>query len=335
MAKTPKQYLSEVWAEMNNICNQANNDIKQVKESELSEYSKQKKIQEITKNREKDLCEIMNRPWYEEAREVRLKEIKARIDLADAQEKYDKLLAQLAEAKNQLEIKKKQYESAKDAYRGEIPPKLKAFRKKWEEEIPLPEDKKKAIIEAVNRIQEDVKEESDWSILVTFKLWWKIYHSLNVNLKEHSDEGYTTPNDYNWEIKNEVKLRWMMWDDTSNWENKKLATYIEDQKNDENRRLKIPTRELLEKFIDELWKETGLEKDWKDWKKRKKRKKRKEKKERKEWILMGMYLTWNYWMYALIWDKSRSFVNYNNNNPDFYENNIYLFSTNLSLTDYR
>jgi hypothetical protein len=43
----------------------------------------------------------------------------------------------------------------------EIPEELEDFRKIWEEKINLPDDKKKAIIKAVNEIQIGAEKEKD------------------------------------------------------------------------------------------------------------------------------------------------------------------------------
>jgi len=239
--------------------------------------------EEIMNNFYAKMDEFKEREWYDDAiksaRYEKLLEWKLR--------KIDKERDKIQEALDQARIAHRWETEVQNApEKVKIPPKLKAFREKWEKNIGLPEDKKKAIIEAVNRIQKGAKEESDWSISVTFELWWKRYKSLNVNLsKENSDKKYLKSFKYQWREKEEVELEWMMWDDTSNWKNKKLAKYIDKQKKDG---LKIPTIELRRELLSKLWEEAGLT-------------------EESDQIAMWMYLTWSYWWYWwTMWDDEKS-----------------------------
>ena len=168
----------------------------------------------------------------------------------------------------------------------DIPPKLKDFRKKWEEEIGLHDSIKKKIINAVNRIQKGAKEESDWSILVEFELWWKRYKCLDVNLKEHSDSEYLILEKYNRQTIYEINLSWMLWHDTNKRKNRKLAEYIEKQKNDRN--MEIPKITFQKKLIYKLWEMAGLS-------------------TMSDKIAMRMYLTWNNGTYRqIVWGGNQS-----------------------------
>lgn len=175
----------------------------------------------------------------------------------------------------------------------EIPQKLKDFREKWEKEMILDDDpeknaeKKKKIIDAVNKIQKGIPcEEPDWSILVEFELWWKTYQTLDVNLEKHSDSEYLTSCEYNRQTNNEVKLWWMRWDDPLNRDNKPLADYVIEEKS--NRGMEIRTVEFQRDLIDKLWDSaelTGM----------------------RDKIAMWMYLTWNNGCYRLsMWDFEKS-----------------------------
>ena len=167
----------------------------------------------------------------------------------------------------------------------DIPQELKDFRERWKN-INISDDKKKAIIEAVDKIPHRATIESDWSRFVEFKLWWKTYQCLDINLAVHSDSYYLSSYEYNRQTNNEVELSWMWWDDTAERENKKLAEYIEKQKN--NRGMKIPTIELQRNLINKLWKEARLTKE-------------------SDKIAMWIYLTWNYGCYWLsMWNGKKS-----------------------------
>lgn len=168
----------------------------------------------------------------------------------------------------------------------DIPPKLKDFRKKWEKEIDLDDNTKERIINAVNKIQKGAKEESDWSILVEFELWWKRYKCLDVNLKEHSDSEYLKLPEYNGQTKYEIDLKWMLWHDTNKRKNRKLAEYIEKQKNDRN--MEIPKITFQKKLIYKLWEMAGLS-------------------TMSDKIAMRMYLTWNNGTYRqIVWGGNQS-----------------------------
>lgn len=168
----------------------------------------------------------------------------------------------------------------------EIPQKLKDFRKKWEKIIYFSNDTKKKVIDAVNKIPHRATIESDGSMLVEFELWWKAYKTLNVNLAEHSDDVYLSPFNYNWQKNYEVKLWWMIWDNTGERKNRKLAKYVEKEKDD--RKMEIPTVEFQMNLINKLWDYAGLT-------------------EESDKIAMWMYLTWNYGFFWLsMWDSEHS-----------------------------
>lgn len=192
-----------------------------------------------------------------------------------------------------------------------IPQKLKDFRKKWEQRINLPDDTKKKIIDTVNKIQKWAKEESDWSMLVEFELWWKRYKALDVNLTNHSDEEYLTSFNYDWQLKNEVMLWWMWWDDTIKRKNRELAEYVDKEKN--NRGMEIRTVEFQKNLINNLWDIAGLRNE-------------------SDKIAMWMYLTWNYGYYWLTmrW-KYRSLGRYYPSSHGHNANDDGSFSASLCL----
>lgn len=262
--------------------------------------------EEIKTTRERLLTNLQKKlseePWYEESKRTHLQEIKTKSWVRKAQTAKEELLKEyeekLAKADAEISNSKKSYEEAQIAHRWkvedeqkksenlEIPQELKNFRGRWEKEINLPDDKKKAIIEAVNGISHRATIEKDGSRLVEFELWWKTYKSLDVNVSEHSDSKSLSLFWYNWQTNNEVKLFWMEWDDASKRTNRKLAEYVKEQEN--NRKMKIPTVEFQRDLINKLWDQAGLT-------------------EMKDKIAMWMYLTWNYGYYRLTmwnWEKS-------------------------------
>lgn len=300
---TNKEFRSDLAKEMRDKYDERNEQLEQIDKLPLTEPVKESAKKEIMDNFYKEMDEMKTRPWFEEARKTHLEEIKARIKLAKSKQEKERLQKEyeekLAKADEDIAESTKGYEDAQIAHRGkieqkitenkedlEIPKKLADFRKKWEKNIDLDEDIKEKIIGAVNKIQKWAKEESDWSMLVEFDLWWKTYKTLDVNLEKHSDKKYLTSYEYNRQTKNEVKLWWMRWDDTKNWDNKELAEYVDKEKS--SRKMEIRTVEFRIDLINKLWDSAGLTK-------------------MSDKIAMWMYLTWNYGYYWLtMWDDEKS-----------------------------
>ena len=225
-------------------------------------------------------------------------ELKAKIRMAENSREWDAENGREWDAENSREWdaengREWNAEDGREFEAGEIPQELKDFREKWKEEINLDENKKKAIIDAVNKIPHRATIEIDGSRLVEFELWWKNYKCLDVNLIEHSDKEYLRsdrynwhPNKYNWQTNNEVTLWWMWWNDTKRRKNRALANYVDEQRN--SRWMEIKTVEFQRDLINELWETAGLT-------------------EESDKIAMWMYLTWNYGCYWLsMWDSEKS-----------------------------
>ena len=172
--------------------------------------------------------------------------------------------------------------------RWEIPQELEDFRKKWEEKIKWIDDKsKEKIVEAAETIPVKVETESDGSRLIEFKLWNKTWKILDPKLKTHSDDEYFVNKEYTFirERDEWVKLWWMMWDDVSNWENKKLAKYVKEK---EKEWLHIAKIEEMKAILTEIWESAGLDGE-------------------SDQIAMLMYLTGMDWWYWLsMWDNESS-----------------------------
>ena len=187
----------------------------------------------------------------------------------------------------------------------EVPQNLKDFREAWEEKISGDVSKEK-IIKAAKNIPVKVETESDGSRLIEFELWNKRYKILDPKLKTHSDDEYFDNREYVFiRERNEwVKLWWMMWDDVTEWKNKKLANYVKEK---EKQWLHIPKIEEMQEILAELGEKADLDSE-------------------ADQIAMLIYLTWMYWLYWLsMWnDKtsgsqySRSKLRCNNGNRFFH-----------------
>lgn len=136
------------------------------------------------------------------------------------------------------------------------------------------------IINEIDQIPIDVKIDSDWSRLIEFKLWDKIYKILDPKLDNHTDEEYRYI-DYltRKELRNlgDVKIVWMQWNNVDEWQNQKLKEYV---KQKESEWLHIATKEEMKKLFEELWKYVNL---WNE----------------KNSIAAFMYLIWIEWHYFL------------------------------------
>ena len=171
----------------------------------------------------------------------------------------------------------------------EVQQSLQSFRKAWQEKIyHISDDSKESIVKAAEKIPVNVETESDGSRLIKFKLWWKTWKILDPKLDSHTDDGYKSTGSYesiNKITRNEVKLWWMMWDDVSKWENKKLAKYVQEKQREW---LHIAKIEDMKNLLWELGKQANLSSE-------------------ADQIAMLMYLTWMDWVYWLsMWDDKKS-----------------------------
>jgi len=164
---------------------------------------------------------------------------------------------------------------------SEIPESLADYRKMWEEQIEgIDEDKKKAIIEVVNKIPVKVETDRDGSRLIEFEIWGKTRKILDPRLKNHTDNEYAYTDDYNPDIVY-VGLWWMR-DESSmfnyGWKNLKLCEYI-NKKSREG--FEMATERKIKEILSLLWEKAKLD-------------------EEKDQIAMLMYLTWMDWKYWLL-----------------------------------
>lgn len=284
-----QEFRSNIAKEMRDKYDERNKRLEQAEKSFFTDGLKEQMKTEIMNNFNQGMNEMKSRPWYEEAKKTHLEEIKAKIKLAKSKKEYEDSLKAYEDAQiaHRWEVEQKITKNSDNKENSEIPESLLDFRKKWEEYIDLDEDTKKKIIDVVNEIQKWAKEESDWSILVEFELWWKGYKTLDVNVAEHSDNGYLTSYEYDQdEIKNQVIIWWMMWDNTKDRENRVLADYVDKQR--DTREMEIKTIEFQRDLINKLWAKAGLTK-------------------MSDKIAMWMYLTWNYGYYWLsMWNSVQS-----------------------------
>ena len=71
-----------------------------------------------------------------------------------------------------------------------IPQELKIYRQQWDKEISgISDSKKAAIKKRVEEIPHTVKKESDWSMLIEFKIWIHKIRLLNTVLNMHTDSN--------------------------------------------------------------------------------------------------------------------------------------------------
>ena len=273
MAKTNKELRFDFAKEMRDKRKEKNEQLEQVENSKFSQWLKEQKSKEIKENFEKEIDEIKSRPWYSEARETHLQEIKAKI--------------RLKKAKKELEDAENSYNEYKVAHRwkvedlaengGEIPPELKNFREKWKNEIRyISNESKEKIIKAAEKIQVKVKPLADGSRDIEIKLADETYKMVDVNLEKHSDVDYLSSYKSNLQTKKEVRLWWMRGDDTRKRKNKKLAKYVEQER---QKGLKIPSGDSWEKLLKELWANAWLN-------------------DESDQVAMLMYLTWMYGFYC-------------------------------------
>lgn len=304
---TNKELLNEISAEMKDLHDEREKKLEEVEKSEYPDGLKKQMRKEIMDNFYAKMEEFKERPWYDAAIKSARHEWSLRWKLKKIEKQRDKIQKEyeIAQIAHRWKIEQKTAENKENI---EIPQKLKDFREKWEKNIDLDEDIKEKIIDAVNKIQKWAKEESDWSMLVEFELWWKAYKTLDVNVAKHSNSEYLTSYKYDRRTKNEVKLSWMRWDDTRQRKNRTLAEYVDKEKKD--RKMEIRTVEFQRDLINKLWDSAGLTK-------------------MSDKIAMWMYLTWNYGYYWwTMWNheksnpkaSSRSKLEYYDNYHDFYYN---------------
>lgn len=106
MAKTNKEFRSDLAKEMRNKRKEKNIQLEQVESSKFSQWLKEQMSKEIKENFEKKIDEIKSRPWYEEARKTHLEEINAK--------------SRLTKAKKELEDAEKSYNEAQIAHRWKV-----------------------------------------------------------------------------------------------------------------------------------------------------------------------------------------------------------------------
>lgn len=181
-----------------------------------------------------------------------------------------------------------------------IPQELKDYRKAWKERINLSDAKKEEIIKAVEQIPVNVEIDGDWSKLIEFKLWGKLYKILNPKLDKYTDGKYRYNYWYlygDWKsgtdtierIDTDYVILWWMWrDDADIWNNQKLKEYV---KQKEWEWLYIPKIEEMKDLLMKLWEKVGMS----------------GQNRVDEQIAMLMYLTgMNWWYWLTMWNDKRS-----------------------------
>lgn len=112
----------------------------------------------------------------------------------------------------------------------EISQKLKDFREKWKEKIKWIDDNtKERIINTSERIQVNENIESDWSRLIEFKLWSKLYRILDINLGRYVNSNFLASSE---------KVEMSILDIPESGNNEKLNKYVKEK---QRQWLYIPT----------------------------------------------------------------------------------------------
>ncbi len=283
MAKTNKEFRSDLAKEMRDKRKERDAQLEQIEKSQFSEWLKENMRKEIKENFEREIDEMKNRPWYEEARKTHLDEIKSKSNVKKAKAEKERLQK---ESEDQTEWTKEK--SVK------IPQKLSDYRKAWKEKLKtLDDDVKERIIKAVDKIPVKVETDNDWSRLIEFELGGKTWRILDPRLKIYTDKYKSIDQGYDlitgaYIDCYYVKLPWM----TTSWDGEMLDNNLDKYvKEKEKEWLNIATLEDMQELLRELWEEADLDNEsslkywWSD--------------ARSNQIAMLMYLTgmdWDYWL---------------------------------------
>lgn len=165
----------------------------------------------------------------------------------------------------------------------DIPLELKFYRKTWKEKIHWIDDKtKEKIIKVAKRIPIKIETDSDWSRLIKFKLWNKMYKILDPELKNHLDHGGFSYVDYFDTVRVEPLFHGCVFqDDGEKWENKKLGKYVKEK---QWQWLHIPKWKEMREILQKIGETANLDNIW-------------------DQIAMLMYLTGMDGSYWLGWDR--------------------------------
>lgn len=155
----------------------------------------------------------------------------------------------------------------------EISQKLKDFREKWKEKIKwIDNNTKEKIINTSERFQVNENIESDWSRLIEFKLWSKLYRILDINLERYVNSNFLASSE---------KVEMSILDIPESGNNEKLNKYVKEK---QRQWLYIPTGKNIWNLLWELGKQANLVQE-------------------EDQIAMLMYLTWMHWCYCWTHNK--------------------------------
>ena len=197
-----------------------------------------------------------------------------------------------------------------------ISPELKEYRELWKEKVKsydikegdplnISNEGKKKIIEAVDKMKVNVQIDGDWTRLVEFRLWNKLYRILDLDLSYHINwtnnweviEDPDEDNDYDNDKggfryegdeqtftvtdreKTGVTFNCIEGNDIYEWKDSGLIDYIAKKRREW---FHIPSKSEIEDILDKLWEVAGLKEF-----------------SMSEKVAMMMYLTWMEWKYYL------------------------------------
>ena len=255
-------------------------------DSEDVERIKRNAISDIIKDFDEWMAKIKETPWYEEALESAIDEKRKRRKMKRLEKQYENAKQDYNDAhvvyrekifqkslnnpdrkdgggrtERKMNRLKKEYENAiREYYDAHLTYRWQIFdmndyHKSLEEGIEFKDwESKEKVINALNKISSEwfraVKEE-DGSNIIEFKLKWKKYKLLNINVEAHTDSKY-----YN-DVMKRLSLWWMKWE-VNERENDPLKKYVKEK---QRRWFHIPKEEEMKELLNVLWEEAGITKE--------------------------------------------------------------------------
>lgn len=234
MAKTNKEFRSDLAKEMFDKLQQRNEQLEKIEKSPYSEWVKEQMRKEIMENFYEQMDKMKERPWYEEAKKSHIAEIKAKHSLDIAREKRNRLRQEkerlemeLHNADNDVVDKWYEYNKSQINHGWElendsiVPDEIQLNRKNRRENMylnkvsmnPDHDAQKVKMMECIDKLPVKWGKEFIWdsgirySNHIEFRLWNKKYKIL---LPESAlyDNWWVTYSDLN-EVKNEEVKKYL------------------------------------------------------------------------------------------------------------------------------
>lgn len=277
MAKTNKEFRSDLAKEMRDKLKERNEKLEQVEKSSLSEWIKEQKRKEIMDNFEKQIDEIENRPQYVEAKKTHLNQIKAKIKFNKAKKEYED-----AQISHSWAIEVENLSQGLKWFENVEPPKkLRYYREEWKEKCKSFRSDKNAqdkIMQASENISVKVNVDNDGGRLITLQLKNKTYKILDPGLGkiQKYNEYLLSKNELSGDKKYDEQLI-RMCGDVDEWADWDVKKYV---KQKQIEWFHIPSKKEINGLLSELWDIANINSE-------------------DDQIVMLMYLTGLYWDYLL------------------------------------